>query len=98
MNNGRLLSRPSLAQSEPVDMQAPTNTPTVAAWFRTPSPGYVPLNQVSFGPLEITTPTPTPMMPSPEGVRGGIVETFNKLASYGPTRRIVDRVRGLTRF
>lgn len=98
MNNGRMIARPGLAQSEPVDMLASSTAPSLSGWFRAPSPAYVPLSNVSFGPLETSMPTPTPMMPSPEGVRGGIVETFDKLASYGPVQRVVDRVRGLTRF
>lgn len=91
----QLAPRPSIAT--PVDL-AGSQPSSLNAWFRAPSPAYSPLSSVSFGPLENTNATPVPQMPDPVGIRGNVVETFNKLASYGPVQKIITGVQGLTRF
>jgi len=93
-----MLARPSLA-NKPVDTVTPDPASvTLAGWFRTPTPSYVPLNKVSFGALELTTPTPVPQYPDATGIRGGVIESFNKLAEYGPVQRILGASRVMTRF
>ena len=85
---------------QPIDTTA-APTPSLTSWFRRPNPGYVPLNQVSFGALEITTPMPVPQMPAATGIRGAgfsDADLFDKLQASAPMQRIFNGARSLTRF
>lgn len=59
----------------------------ISNWFRTPKPIYIPLSQVSFGPMEgyvrpVELPPTSMKFPVPE---------WNKMLSLGRTQSVVHR-------
>jgi len=60
--------------------------------------GYVPLSNISFGPNEYVLPHPVPQMPSPTGVIGNAVETYNRIADFPMVQRIFNAPRVMTKF